>query len=135
MIKVEAINGAPSQTPIEFTGSHFDGEYFYFFESEAEKDTFYNSLNVWNKEAHIAEINALHKAEFERRYKALDYEAEWDVVLYAEKPELGYQEEANTLLNYWTSGWDAIKAYSETVTEETAEDPQIFVNNIENGSY
>ena len=81
----------------------------------------------WNKESHLAEINILHKEEFERRYKAHDYDAEWDVVLYAEKPELGYQEEANALLDYWTNGWDAIKAYGETVTEANAKTPEEFL--------
>jgi hypothetical protein len=87
-------------------------------------------ITAWSKEAHIGEINALHKAEFERRYKALDYEAEWDVVLYAEKSELGYQEEANALLNYWTSGWDAIKIYDETVNENNFIEPIQFVNGL-----
>jgi hypothetical protein len=135
MIKVEAINGAPSQTPIEFTGSHFDGEYFYFFESEAEKDTFYNSLNVWNKEVHIAEINALHEEEFKRRLFNADYVGEWELNAVLADSENEYFDEAVLIINYWWNGWDAIKAYSETVTEENFIDPQTFVNNIENGSY
>jgi len=132
MIKVEAINGAPSQTPIEFTGSHFDGEYFYFFESEAEKDTFYNSLNTWNKEAHIAEINALHEAEFKRRLFNADYVAEWELNAVLADSENEYFDEAILIINYWWNGWDAIKAYSETVTEENFIDPQTFVDNLEN---
>lgn len=87
---------------------------------------------AWRKEAHIAEINALHKAEFQRRYIALDYEDGWDIVLYSQRPELGYQEEANQLLEYWTNGWDIIKTYSETVTEQNMIDPIQFVNNLEN---
>lgn len=130
MIKVEAINGAPSQTPIEFTGSHFDGEYFYFFESEAEKDTFYNSLNTWNKEAHLAEINALHEEEFKRRLFNADYVAEWELNAVLADSENEYFDEAILIINYWWNGWDAIKAYSETVTEETAQDPQTFVDNL-----
>ena len=132
MIKVEAINGAPSQMPIEFTGSHFDGEYFYFFESEAEKDTFYNSLNTWNKEAHIAEINALHEEEFKRRLFNADYVAEWELNAVLADSENEYFDEAILIINYWWNGWDAIKAYSETVTEETSQDPQTFVDNLEN---
>ena len=132
MIKVEAINGAPSQTPIEFTGSHFDGEYFYFFESEAEKDTFYNSLNVWNKEAHIAEINALHEQEFKRRLFNADYVAEWELNAVLADSENEYFDEAILIINYWWNGWDAIKVYSETVTEENFIDPQTFVDNLEN---
>jgi hypothetical protein len=130
MIKVEAINGAPSQTPIEFTGSHFDGEYFYFFESEAEKDTFYNSLNTWNKEAHIAEINTLHEAEFKRRLFNADYVAEWELSAVLADSENEYFDEAILIINYWWNGWDAIKAYSETVTEENFIDPQTFVDNL-----
>jgi len=132
MIKVEAINGAPSQTPIEFTGSHFDGEYFYFFESEAEKDTFYNSLNTWNKEAHIAEINALHEAEFERKWMEADYKTEQELGRALANPLNEYHEEAKSIDAYWWNGWDAIKAYSETVTEENFIDPQTFVDNLEN---
>ena len=132
MIKVEAINGAPSQTPIEFTGSHFDGEYFYFFESEAEKDTFYNSLNTWNKEAHIAEINALHEEEFKRRLFNADYVAEWELNAVLADSENEYFDEAILIINYWWNGGDAIKAYSETVTEENFIDPQTFVDNLEN---
>jgi hypothetical protein len=84
----------------------------------------------WNKEAHIAEINALHSQEFKRRYLALDYEDGWDVHLYAKSSELGFQEEAQELLKYWTDGFAAIIAYGETVTEETAQDPIVFVSSI-----
>ena len=130
MIKVLSINGVPETTPSNFFGSHFDGEHFYFFESEEEKISFHASINTWSKEAHLAEINALHKTEFERRYKALDYEAEWDVVFYSERPELGYKEEADGLLAYWANGWTAIKAYSETVTENNFIEPLDFVNDL-----
>ena len=99
--------------------------------SQEELDAYLAALpKVWSKEQHLAEINAQHKAEFERRYKALDYEAEWDVVFYSERPELGYKEEADGLLAYWANGWTAIKAYGETVTEQTAQDPIVFVSSI-----
>jgi hypothetical protein len=132
MIKVEAINGAPSQMPIEFTGSHFDGEYFYFFESEAEKDTFYNSLNTWSKEAHLAEINALHEAEFERRWLAAGYKTEEELSRAVGNPKNKFHAEAMLIDDYWWDGWDAIEAYGETVTEQNFIDPQTFVDNLEN---
>jgi hypothetical protein len=102
-----------------------------YFESQEELDAYLDTLpKVWSKEAHIAEINALHSQEFKRRYLALDYEDGWDVHLYAKSSELGFQEEAQELLKYWTDGFAAIIAYGETVTEETAQDPIVFVSSI-----
>lgn len=50
MITVQAIivNGAfsPEIIPSDLTfGSHFDGEVFTYFESQEEKEEFYNNLN------------------------------------------------------------------------------------------
>ena len=135
VINAIAIDGgfAPETIPSSFVGSLFDGTNFIYFETAQEQIDYLASLQVWSKEAHLAEINALHKAEFQRRYIALDYEDGWDIVLYSQRPELGYQEEANQLLEYWTNGWDIIKTYSETVTEQNMIDPIQFVNNLENG--
>ena len=41
-----------------------------------------------------------------------------------------YFDEAVLIINYWWNGWDAIKAYSETVTEENSIDPIQFVNDL-----
>ena len=41
-----------------------------------------------------------------------------------------YYDEAVLIINYWWNGWDAIKAYSETVTEENFIDPIQFVNDL-----
>ena len=86
--------------------------------------------NAWNKEAHIAEINALHEEEFKRRLLAAEYVGEWELSAVLADSENEYFDEAVLIINYWWNGWDAIKAYSETVTEETAQDPQTFVDNL-----
>jgi hypothetical protein len=131
MIKVESINGSPSATPTEFVSSHFDGEYFYFFESEQEQIDFFAALPVvWSKEQHLAEINALHEAEYKRRLEAANYVNGWEVVACASDPTNEYYEEAKTLLAYWFDGWNAIETYGATVTEQTAKDPQTFVNEL-----
>ena len=83
---------------------------------------------VWSKEQHIAEINAQHSEEFKRRYTALKYEDGWDVFLYAEKPELGFQEEAKELIKYWTDGFASILEYAETVTEDTVKTLEEILN-------
>ena len=87
---------------------------------------------AWNKEAHIAEINALHEEEFKRRLLAAEYVGEWELSAVLADSENEYFDEAILIINYWWNGWDAIKAYSETVTEENFIDPQTFVDNLEN---
>jgi hypothetical protein len=87
-------------------------------------------LNTWDKEAHIAEINALHEEEFKRRLLAAEYVGEWELSAVLADSENEYYDEAILIINYWWNGWDAIKAYTETVTEETAQDPQTFVDNL-----
>jgi hypothetical protein len=85
---------------------------------------------AWNKEAHLAEINALHEEEFKRRLLTAEYVGEWELSAVLADSENEYFNEAILIINYWWNGWDAIKAYSETVTEETAQDPQTFVDNL-----
>jgi hypothetical protein len=136
MIVVTAIetNGgfAPEIIPIRFVSSLFDGTNFIYFETAQEQIDYLASLQVWNKEAHIAEINALHEQEFKRRLFNADYVAEWELNAVLADSENEYFDEAVLIINYWWNGWDAIKAYSETVTEENFIDPQTFVDNLEN---
>lgn len=85
---------------------------------------------AWNKEAHLAEINALHEEEFKRRLFDAEYVGEWELSAVLADSENEYFDEAILIINYWWNGWDAIKAYSETVTEENFIDPQTFVDNL-----
>ena len=134
MIVVTAIetNGgfAPETIPSNFVGSLFDGTNFIYFETAQEEIDYLASLQVWNKEAHLAEINALHEAEFKRRLLAAEYVGEWELNAVLADSENEYFDEAILIINYWWNGWDAIKAYSETVTEENFIDPIQFVNDL-----
>lgn len=85
---------------------------------------------VWSKEAHLAEINALHKSEFDRKWLELEYDGRWEVVDAARDASNEYHEEAKALMAYWWNGWDAIKAYSETLTENNFIEPLDFVNGL-----
>ena len=98
--------------------------------SEDELIVLKDKANAWNKEAHIAEINALHDEEFKRRLFNADYVGEWELNAVLADSENEYYDEAILIINYWWNGWDAIKAYSETVTEENFIDPQTFVDNL-----
>ena len=101
--------------------------------SQEELDAYLAALpKVWSKEQHLAEINALHEEEFKRRLFDAEYVGEWELSAVLADSENEYFDEAVLIINYWWNGWDAIKAYSETVTEETAQDPQTFVDNLEN---
>jgi hypothetical protein len=107
------------------------GEEIIEFNTLEERDAYIALLpKVWSKEAHIAEINALHEEEFKRRLFNADYVGEWELNAVLADSENEYYDEAILIINYWWNGWDAIKAYSETVTEETAQDPQTFVDNL-----
>jgi hypothetical protein len=99
--------------------------------SQQEFDDYMNALpKVWSKESHLAEINALHEEEFKRRLFNADYVGEWELNAVLADSENEYFDEAVLIINYWWNGWDAIKAYSETVTEENFIDPQTFVDNL-----
>jgi hypothetical protein len=87
-------------------------------------------LSQWNKEAHIAEINALHEEEFKRRLFNADYVGEWELNAVLADSENEYFDEAVLIINYWLNGWDSIKAYRETVTEENFIYPKSFVDNL-----
>jgi hypothetical protein len=101
------------------------------FETQSEYDAYLAALpKVWSKEAHLAEINALHEDEFKRRLTNAEYVGEWELNAVLADSENEYFDEAVLIINYWWNGWDAIKAYSETVTEENFIDPQTFVDNL-----
>ncbi len=135
MIVVTAIetNGgfAPETIPIRFVGSLFDGTNFIYFETVQEQIDYLASLQVWNKEAHIAEINALHEAEFEKRVLNAGYKQdlkEFERTLADTRSQ--WHEEAKAINAYWLNGEITINNYAETVTEETAQDPIVFVSSI-----
>jgi hypothetical protein len=108
-----------------------NGEETIEFETIEERDAYLDALpKVWSKEAHLAEINTLHEAEFKRRLSDANYVAEWELNAVLSDSENEYFDEAVLIINYWWNGWDAIKAYSETVTEENFIDPQTFVDNL-----
>lgn len=46
MIQVNSVNGSPQYVPANIVSSHFNGTYFYFFESINERTTFLASLPI-----------------------------------------------------------------------------------------
>ena len=88
-------------------------------------------LNVWNKERHISEISCLHDELFNSILAQHNYTSFAELNLWAQEPTNEYYNEANAIKDWYMSTWMAIKAYSETVTENTAVEPQTFIDNLE----
>ena len=88
-------------------------------------------LNVWNKERHISEISCLHDELFNSILSEHNYTSFAELNLWAQEPTNEYYNEANAIKDWYMSTWMAIKAYSETVTENTAVEPQTFIDNLE----
>lgn len=97
--------------------------------TEQEYQLLVIAAEAWSKDNHLAEINALHEAEFERRWIAAGYKTEQELSR-ALRPTNKFYEEAKAIDDYWWDGWDAIETYGLTVTEQTAQDPQTFVNGL-----
>ena len=108
------------------------GEEIIEFNTLEERDAYIALLpKVWSKEAHLAEINALHEAEFEKRVLNAGYKQdlkEFERTLADTRSQ--WHEEAKAINAYWLNGEIAIGNYAETVTEETAQDPIVFVSSI-----
>lgn len=78
----------------------------------------------WSKEAHLAEINALHEADFDRRWRAADYVGRWEVAAAANDESNPYNSEAKAIMAFWWNGWATIKAYEEALTPEAPKPTQ-----------
>jgi hypothetical protein len=99
--------------------------------SQEVYDTYMASLSqTWNKSAHIAEINQYHEEVFQDTIANLLYIDKWEVVSAASDINNLYYNEAFKLMEYWWKGWEDIKTYSETVTEENQIKPEYFVKTL-----
>ncbi len=87
-------------------------------------------ITAWSKEAHLAEINALHEAEFNKRLTDADYVGRWELNAVLADPTNEYYNEAKTIIAYWWDGWEAIKVYGETINENNFIEPIQFVNGL-----
>ena len=88
-------------------------------------------LSAWNKERHISEISLLHDELFNSILAQNNYTGFAELNSWALEPKNDYYSEANAIKEWYRSTWMEIKAYSETVTEETAVEPQIFIDSLQ----
>jgi len=90
----------------------------------------YAFLNTWSKERHIAEINQLHDELFNSILAQHNYTSFAELSIWAQEPTNEYYSEANAIKEWYRSTWMEINEYSEIVTEATAAEPQVFINNL-----
>lgn len=99
--------------------------------TQNEYDAIIASKYVWSKSALIAEINQLHDELFNSILSEYGYASFAELSIWAQEPNNEYYKEANAIKEWYCSTWMSIKAYSETVTEVTAVEPQAFIDNLE----
>ena len=87
-------------------------------------------LSAWNKERHISEISHLHDELFNSILSQNNYTGFAELSIWAQEPTNEYYAEANAIKDWYRSTWMEINEYSEIVTEATAVEPQVFINNL-----
>ena len=127
MIIVNNINGAPESIPNTKCGLYSDNDFFYFFESNEERENYLESLNVFDFELWKAEVNQLHNQLFAAYYSPLKYEGEADIALTALN-SAQYAEEALSLAKWRNDTFDLIEAVTEQQAQQTS--PQDFINSL-----
>lgn len=129
MITVKAINGSPEYIPKTTHGVHCDGVNFYFFESDVEREQFISALPVvWDKDSYCQQINEAHNALFKSLYTERDYLSEGEIPIWQNDED--FSEESLGLQNWWRSTCKIVKSYLSTVTEETAQPIETFINSL-----
>lgn len=127
MIKVNNISGSPETIPNTKFGLYSDAEFFYFFESDNERESFLESLNVFSLEAWKAEANQLHNELFASYYAPLKYEGEADIALTALN-SAQYAQEALSLAKWRNDTFDIIEAVTEAEAQLIT--PTEFINSL-----
>jgi len=95
--------------------------------SDLEANAF---LSAWDKERHVSEINQLHDELFNSILAQHNYTSFAELSIWAQEPTNEYYSEANAIKEWYRSTWMEINEYSEIVTEATAAEPQVFINNL-----
>lgn len=138
MLVINNINGSPETYPSLGFGSHFDGTYFIFFESQQEAERYWGSLNSWSKESYSQQVNDAHTALYISLWQARDYKYESEINLYADlivdknttERQLEWKQEAISLRDYYLSTVDILYNYFDIVTEETAIPVEEFIQKL-----
>jgi hypothetical protein len=130
MIEVQNINGSPEFIPNNIFGQHFNGQTFIFFETEQEKNDFYDSLNTFSLDVHKQEIEKAVDELIDNTYTALWYSSKGDISIVALDIDSRWHQEAVQLTKWINNIYAILEDYKDSVTEENYQDPQEFINNL-----
>lgn len=129
MIQVRNINGSPEITPDTKGGVYSDSEFFYFFETEQEFYEFITALPfVWDKDSYCQQVNEAHNDLFRSLYTERDYLSEGEIPIWQNDED--FSEESLALQQWWIETCKIVKAHLSTVTEETAQPIETFINSL-----
>ena len=128
MIKVANINGSPESTPNTKHGVHCDGDFFYFFESKPERESFLAALPVvWDHHTHCAEIEAAVDNLVKNQLNDLWYASLGDLAATALNTKARWNEEAVWVNEWQAQCYELLEDYKLSVTEATALSSEDFI--------
>lgn len=140
MIEVANINGKPETIPPNVIGHLFDGQKFIFFESEEERNDYFNSLLVvWDKESYCNKIkqeinNIVSSKLVELDYTDFQENASIGDVLNSATNSLNQWHQEALIVREWYDNIYALRdEYLNNVTEETIDNN--FIENLPKFNY
>jgi len=99
--------------------------------SQEVYDNYMDSLaQVWNKSAHIAEINHLHDELFKSILSANGYIDMAELGIWAQQPDSLFRNEAIAIKAWYINTCEIICNYETTVNEQNAVEPIEFIDNL-----
>jgi hypothetical protein len=87
--------------------------------------------SIWNKDAHISDINLLHDKLFFSLIKDYGYSGGLaELMLWSQLPETEYFTEACKLKQWYTDTYQIILDYKITVDKTNFIQPEVFIENL-----
>lgn len=83
---------------------------------------------VWDKAAYCDDVNSAHNDLFQQLYTERDYLTIGEIPIWQNDEDFGAESLALQL--WWVNTCKIVSAYLETVTEETAQPIETFINSL-----
>jgi hypothetical protein len=117
---------------------HFNGVNWFEFDSEQERQAFITANKptpVWDKESHCREVSEAHTELLRSIYTERGYlwysEVEsWKNTDQTDELSLSWKAEATSIVSWYQSTCIILYGYMDSVTEETAQPVETFINSL-----
>ena len=87
-----------------------------------------DDVQVWDKEWYCQQVNEVHNALFKDIYTERNYLAIGEIPIWQNDAE--FREESKALQQWWIDTCKEVASYLESVTEETAQPIETFINSL-----